>query len=81
MSLKTALGMNKMLSREKLVGCLEELLPQEQADVALLRVIKRLNELGMPLKNRGEYLTLIKSIDQADKVKYLSQSNRGQRDG
>ena len=72
MSLKDCLRLNRKLSQNILFGWIQELTPKQRADLCILRIIKKLNRINLPVRNELYFLEKTESITSDTRNKYLN---------
>jgi len=64
MSIKKCLGLHQSLSRELLFSWLYELAPNERAEIFILRLLKKLADMGHRTKNEKFFFSRVSSLPQ-----------------
>jgi len=73
MSIKRCLGLHKALSREVLFAWLYELSPNERAEIFLLRILKKTQDLNFKIRNKNFFLNRISNCERDDVFRYLNE--------
>ena len=70
---KTCLGLNNKLPKEVMYGWLQELTPLERADLAILRIMRKLMEANLKCKNHELFIKELSTIREDQKRDYIDK--------